>query len=120
MNRAGQEGEDPGIPSPFAGMFRPRVIKHLDINVNERGHRSPFLNHMSSLGLFLVGWGAVWAFSAFPPGSPSDIAGTIALAAWMMAACEAITEHSHNAAQKKSQRSVEALIKEAIDHFNKS
>lgn len=102
------------------GPRRPDVVKHLNIDVHRPRGTGGFLNGMAHLALIATGWGAVWAFSAFPPGSPSDIAGTIALCAWMAAAVQAIIEHSQAAELKKINGEDQEIIKKAIDQFTKS
>lgn len=64
------------------------------VSVNLNRHAVPrMLMHLSTGMLWMIGIGAGIVMFAFEPGSPADIAGTIAFSAWNLAAVQAVLEH---------------------------
>lgn len=89
-------------------------VRHVQVEHHEHKSKNGFLTYMADLGLMLIGWGAVYSFSAYPPGSPADIAGTIALGAYIAAAVAAIREHSQEAQVKEARKELGDIIQKTL------
>ena len=97
---------------------RPRQHKTVNVKVDVRHHAiPPMLKQLSSLALLATGAAAGYVMTAYVPGSPEDIAGTIAFVAWNVAATAAIMQHIISKQPSTRQEVIEEITRAQKTHL---
>lgn len=105
------------IKSPLQ-MFPPQPpVRHLHVEHHEHKRKNSFLTQLAILAIMAIGLGAVWAFTAFPPGSTADQVASFGLLAFLYAAALAIVEHSQAAELKEAHKEAAKIISQALKDF---